>query len=172
MPGWFFVQLFSPQNLLVEVEQAWARTRKPALNFWLTVNKPQARRAQYLKQLEGGSSLEVLIFIGEKFGLKAGLREFRAHPCWTFKARALIGLGLVPSLLVEFENLRTSSRLQKGQRNQDMTQLTKSTASQSFFFSSKQKFFYTIETTPTTLHPNYLLPGVINTNPIQKACLT
>ena len=26
----------------VEVEQAWARARRPGPKFWLTVNKPQA----------------------------------------------------------------------------------------------------------------------------------
>ena len=59
----------------VEVERAWARARRPGPNFWLALNKPQARGSTSLILRKAGLSLNFKDFISNEFRLKAGLME-------------------------------------------------------------------------------------------------
>ena len=58
---------------ILEGKRAWERARRPRLNLWLSVNKPQARGSASLNFRKAWSRLELgfLLFIAKKLGLKA-----------------------------------------------------------------------------------------------------
>ena len=58
--------------VLLEVERAWVRARRPGPNFWLAVNKPQAQGKTSLisTRLNVGSISNFSIFISKKLRLE------------------------------------------------------------------------------------------------------
>ena len=63
--------------LVIEVEQAWARARRPRPNFWLAINKHEAQGSTSLfsERLKVGSSSNFSIVISKKLGLETDLRD-------------------------------------------------------------------------------------------------
>ena len=58
---------------ILEGKRAWERARRPRLNLWLSVNKPQAWSSTSQNLRKGWSRLELgfLLFIAKKLGLQA-----------------------------------------------------------------------------------------------------